>query len=405
MLVGPNNSGKSLALREIEQWCRGRDELASVIREITVDFPDSIDQVIELVGPLRGAPPPNSGLGPDDLWIRQPDLRDPATPLSGQIRIDQFRRSLQRCPDSVLRHGLLRFFTARLDGRTRFALADVKESINLLGPPKNYLQALFQNDEARHRVMSLTADAFGRYFTIDPTAMTQLRIRMSSRPPDDSAEEQALDDRARSYHRVAPLLTELSDGVQAFVGLVSAVIGLPHRIMLIDEPEAFLHPPLARRLGADLSLLARERGASLVVATHSADFLRGCLESGVETTVVRLTFVAGIATARVLDAATLTSLIRHPLIRSTQAWNALFHGGAVITEGDTDRAFYDEINRRLVEEQRGIADALFLNAQNKQTVSLLVEPLRKIGIPAAAIVDLDVVNLDTTSWERLMRAC
>src|SRR5262249_40919356 len=155
-------------------------------------------------------------------------------------------------------------------------LSDPKPTGDLLLHPQNHLWALFQNEEARIRVRELTTEAFGLRFVIDPTGMTVFRIRMSDRAPEDAAEEQALDARARAFHSAAPEVAELSDGVQAFAGLVSAVMSLPHRVILIDEPEAFLHPPLARRLGADLAELAGERGATLAVATHSADFLLGC---------------------------------------------------------------------------------------------------------------------------------
>ena len=47
-------------------------------------------------------------------------------------------------------------------------------------------------------------------------------------------------------------------------------------ILLLDEPEAFLHPPQARLLG---EIIAAERPsrAQLVVATHSPDVLHGLI--------------------------------------------------------------------------------------------------------------------------------
>jgi len=45
-------------------------------------------------------------------------------------------------------------------------------------------------------------------------------------------------------------------------------------ITLLDEPEAFLHPPQMRRLSETLS---SEVKGQLIVATHSSDILRGFL--------------------------------------------------------------------------------------------------------------------------------
>jgi hypothetical protein len=69
-------------------------------------------------------------------------------------------------------------------------------------------------------------------------------------------------------------------------------------------------------------------------------------------------------------------------------------------EADADRAFYDEINRRLQDQDDGIEDALFVNAQNWQTIARIATPLRRLGIPAAAIMDLDVL-CEGQHWERI----
>lgn len=228
---------------------------------------------------------------------------------------------------------------------------------------------------------------------------------MSRTPPIREVAEQGLGPKALEAYGEADLITTLGDGVQSFIGLISAVLSLPHKLMLIDEPEAFLHPPLARRLGSSLINITTSRNGSMVVSTHSADFLLGCLESSVKTvTVVRLTHEKNVATARMLSPQSLETIIRNPLIRSTGVLRALFHHGAIVTESDTDRAFYDEINRRLLEADRGMEDILFLNAQNWQTVPTIVEPLRQIGIPAAGIVDLDMIRKPGTEFTKFLEA-
>lgn len=45
-----------------------------------------------------------------------------------------------------------------------------------------------------------------------------------------------------------------------------------------------------------------------------------------------------------------------------------------------------------LDEPEGIPDCLFLNAQNKQTIHEIVFPLRMLGVPCAAIVDIDVIK-------------
>jgi hypothetical protein len=271
-------------------------------------------------------------------------------------------------------------------------------------PPQHHLAALFMDDTLRQRVRGLVAKAFpGRYFVIDPTGMQQLRVAMSTRPPHDSAEERNWDERARQFHADSEGIDTLSDGVVSFTGLVAAAISLSHRVLLVDEPEAFLHPPLARLLGSSLSSLTQERGASLVVATHSSEFLMGCIESGTSTTIVRLTYERNVAGARVLAPGGLKALATDPLLRSTDALSGLFHRGVVVGEADADRAMYDEINRRLVDVGRGAPDTFFTNAQNWQTIPRVIGPLRQLGVPAVAIVDLDAVVAPKAEWSKFYK--
>ncbi len=74
-----------------------------------------------------------------------------------------------------------------------------------------------------------------------------------------------------------------------------------------------------------------------------------------------------------------------------------------MTKSDNDRAFYSEIYYRLAEEMR-VPSILFVNAQNKQTAKDIASPLRKFGVPAAAIVDIDVVKDGGHVWTEWMKA-
>lgn len=77
-----------------------------------------------------------------------------------------------------------------------------------------------------------------------------------------------------------------------------------------------------------------------------------------------------------------------------------------MTESDADRAFYQEVNERLLrfKPEWGIANCLFIHAQNKQTVKTVLQPLRKLGIPAAGIVDVDVLKDGGTDWTSLLES-
>jgi hypothetical protein len=406
IFVGPNNAGKSLALREIETWCLGADSVTKVIDTPEIDFPTDPAIAEQLLREFEALWPEGQPPQPDSIFISQHAFREGQQIFQEYVSLDNLRRTIAVGQTNLLRHWLAAPYTVRLDGRNRFLLSDPQGTGDLQARPKNHLWALFASDASREQVRKLTEEAFGLHFVIDATSITQFRVRLSATAPASKIEEQGWDETARKFHARAALISEFSDGVKAFVGLIAAIHSLPHKVILIDEPDAFLHPPLARRLGGHLAEVARRRSASLVCATHSADFLMGALEAVEDASVVRLTYEpTGGATARTLSATELRSLMRDPLLRTTGVLGALFHRGVIVTESDTDRAFYDEINRRLLVINRGLRDSLILNAHNWQTIHRLVGPLRRIGIPAAGVADLDTLLDGGTDWTRLLDAC
>lgn len=409
VFVGPNNSGKSLALRELETFVEsGGEELGYIVEGVEPDLPPP-EVVREMVLSRQvsdGAAPAPAGLtrvvrlkSPGEFSRRRAE--DPAEPLAEQvIDLDAVTRALKDVDHltdeefALLCRDVLTLFLIRLDGQTRLALTQPRAAGKPEEHPAHHLAALWRDDAARERIREITGDAFNLFFVIDKSTDGELfRIRMSERPPLDDAEEQGDDDRAMAFHGRAHDIASLSDGVRAFTGLTAAVMSADYRIMLVDEPEAFLHPPLTRKLGKRLTQLAAERGANVLASTHSPEFLMGCVQSGQRVNVVRLTWRAGVATARLLRADKLDAMMKDPLLRSTGVLGALFHEGAIVCEADADRVFYSEINERLLAARAGGADGcLFMNAQNKQTIRRIVRPLREMGIPAVAVVDLDILK-------------
>jgi hypothetical protein len=408
VIVGPNNSGKSRALAEIAGWAQGGQEPGLVIQDLDAEWPASVEEALQLLGQYVQPDP-----RPQVVRVMAPSVPGAG---GGQEEFDAqaFSAVLDQPDEALLPEGLrggrrrwtLRFFTALWTGRERFALASDQQLTDLQLPPQNHLQVLFRDDSLRARVRELIHSAFGLYFVLDPTQPGQLRMRLSRTPPPSPSVERGLDDRAIKFYSETLSLQEQSDGIQCYVGMIAALLSLPLRLILIDEPEAFLHPPLARRLGGAISEIARDRDARVVTATHSAEFLRGCVESPAPTSIVRLTYErsTGEATARSLSTSELRPLMTEPLLRSTRALEGLFHRAVVVGESDADRAFYDEINRRLAGAGRGVSEAQFVNAQNWSTEARVIGPLRRLGVPAAGVLDLDTLWNSKNEWRPLYRA-
>lgn len=404
VFVGPNYSGKSLILREIENYIQsGQASDHNILDHTEFQFP-SEEEVEQLIMKRKVSTAFNTN--PEGhITVSKVDLTGQGSDQR-QISLTIIIQSIKSNQNiEYICRSFVSLFTIRLDGRTRFALTEPRAVRDLQQQPGNHLVALFQDDLAREDIRSITADAFGLYFVVDPTGMGTFRIRMSNRPPQDSTEEQALDQRAREFHGQAKDIAELSDGIKAFTGIIAAVMSTDYRIMLVDEPEAFLHPPLAKKLGRRLTELASKRQANVLASTHSSDFLMGCIQTGEKVNIIRLTYKQGVPTARLLSANKIQEMMRDPLLRSTGVLSTLFYEGAIVTEADRDRAFYQEINERLLAfDREGVDNCIFLNGQNWQTIHRIIRPLREMGIPAVAIVDLDTIKNDSPEFGNLLKA-
>jgi hypothetical protein len=293
-----------------------------------------------------------------------------------------------------------------LDGRSRINLISEQPAGDLQQAAQTSFQALFRDDGRRHEVRRIVADAFGWYFVIDPTHLGQLRIRLAERAPNSDLEERGIHHEAVQFHSKAQLIDLASDGVKAFTGIVTELVAGDPKIVLIDEPEAFLHPSLAYKLGYEISRAALTADKRVFASTHSPTFVMGCIQSGAPVNIIRLTYRENVATARLLPSREILELMRNPLLRSTGVLSGLFYEFVIVTESDTDRAFYQEVNERLVryKPEWGIPNCLFINAQNKQTVQTIIRPLRKLGIPTAGIVDVDILKDGGTNWANLLES-
>ncbi len=401
VFVGPNNSGKSKVLAEIRRYCSSeeRSPLTDVIvhhLEFAAPTAEAIEETIR-----RFTLPT-----PRDQPMQPGEILYGTSHHTYRLDKDRLSAAMQNPESYEFAWHYLEPNTLMLDGPSRIGLISQQTAGDLRASPFTSLQVLFKDDAKRAEVRRILYEALRLYFVIDPTNLGSLRIGLSNREPANDMEERGIHSAAVKFHASALPIEETSDGVKAFTGMIMEIIAGDPAILLIDEPEAFLHPALAYQLGNEIARLTAGSRKNLFVSTHSADFVMGCIQSGAPVNIIRLTYRSGVATVRVLRNDEILQLMRNPLLRSTGVLRGLFYESIVVTESDTDRAFYQEVNERLLRfsPKVGIPNCLFLNAQNKQTVQTIIRPLRDLGIPAAAIVDVDVLKEGGAVWSSFLEA-
>ena len=401
VFVGPNNSGKSQILREINQFCMdGNDNSNNKIID-RIEFVAIQENAIEdTINKIKLEPHFNEMVYSDHILVGRNGERQ-------QVPLPEYKNALMNPNARVSQfcNWYLKYSTLILNGNNRINLINTQSAGNLQDPPHSSFQMLFRDDEKRAQVRRIIYEAFEKYLVIDPTNLGNLSLRLSTKKPENALEERGIHKEAVDFHKNAMPIDHASDGVKAFTGMVTEMVAGDPSILLMDEPEAFLHPSLAFNLGKEVASIMSHSDKRLFVATHSPNFIMGCIQSGAPVNIVRLTYRDGVATSRILPNADILKLMRNPLLRSVGVLSALFYEFVVVTESDADRAFYQEVNDRLLKfTNKGIPNCLFLNAQNKQTVKTIIKPLRQLGIPVAGIVDIDILKEGGSVWSDFLES-
>ena len=382
ILIGPNNSGKSRALSEIQQ------ALAN---------PGAAGAVISAASSVR------EGEQEDlTLWLQDnyPSRLAPGGALQfltkgGEVQASQIEGIWQQ-GDAL--PALQAFLVHRLGTEERLVIARRARAIDpYQTQPQAYIHMLQVNDNLRRRVSQEVRNAFGTDIVINWGAGPQVGFHVGQEPYRDADRDRVSEPYLAELNRLPQLDVE-GDGIRSFVGALLAGLCGAHPVLLIDEPEAFLHPPQARRLAAALARTAVSQRRQVILVTHSADVLIGALEGAQRVSVCRLTRdtreETDVNDASVLPSAQLKELWSRPLLRSSAALNGLFHEGVVVCEGDADCRFYEAILRRMESQGRldRSADLYFVHGGGKGQLVALARAYRGLNTRTAVVADLDLLR-------------
>jgi hypothetical protein len=181
--------------------------------------------------------------------------------------------------------------------------------------------------------------------------------------------------------------------MRSFASILLDTFTSGNTITLIDEPDAFLHPPQARIIGR---MLAKNNpdNRQLFIATHSEDFLQGLLDADSENvTVIRIVRNDNLNNMSILENKDIAELWDKPLLRYSNILSGLFHEKVVICESDYDCLFYQAILDAIYENPKGTSpDILFTHCGGKSRMKDVVSALRAVNVPVVSICDFDLLN-------------
>lgn len=381
VLVGPNNVGKSQTLRDIYRFfLNGQEKEGVVISGINQLAPTTRD---DLIGSLSVVAHPTAvehfsvtGIGSTLSSAEETTYHEPW--LVGELATGKL--------SNALLNAFGKFHVAYLDAGSRLAVAASCEAFNQhTSAPSTLLQGLYAaGEKVEEQFRKAFKDTFAIDVCLDFSGLTRLSLRVARtfpKIPENPRE-------AYPIMRGFRLLDDQGDGFRSFAGVTLSILLAKKRVILLDEPEAFLHPAQARQLGKWIAEHATTIGSQVVLATHNSHFLSGILSAGAEVDVIRLQRESDSTTFHRIPAPDIAALTSSPLLSSQGVLEALFHRGAVVCEGDPDRVIYHTVASRSLDQ----GELLFLHSQGKQTVKDVCQLLRNAATPTVAVVDIDILN-------------
>ena len=369
VIVGPNNGGKSQTLRDIMAFVRCDTEYRGVVVK-----------KLEL-----------KKLGTEE------ELRlffeGNAELLNGEFRFHDSQMHSSQLGfwnHFGLNAGLHKFFFKNITADERLTICQPQPSLKFGAAMTNAQHMLRADPDLMKSVSELFQQAFGKELMFDYSGGAELLIHVGQVPPWD-----AINDRiSNPYNRAVslqPLLVAQGDGMKSYAGILFEAIVNIRDVTLIDEPEAFLHPPQMRRLGDTLS---KKVTGQLVVSTHSTDILRGFLEgSEGNVRILRIQRENDINTVTESSLGAIKELWEKPVLRYSNALEGVFHEQAIICEDESDCRLFNAVGDYVSGLSDGNwLDTAFVPAGGKSGVPKLAGVLRQIGVPVKAVFDMDFLN-------------
>ena len=374
VLVGPNNAGKSAALRELETHISNSSQ-GTVVTQVKY-LPTGTKK--ELLA-----------------YLRHHAKEDTSHQQYVGYRFSISERNIDRYWSSDGALGRLSpFFCMRLQTETRITDSNPAPAIRFPeGAISHPIQMLYSDDGLEYRISDYFRQAFGEDLIIYRLGGDVFPLLVGERlVPLDGEDRISVPYCLRLLDSTVPLM-EQGDGMRSFASVILHLLApITPSILILDEPEAFLHPPQAKLLG---ELIAKERSsrAQLFVATHSPDVLNGLLNVAPDRLrVLRIRREGNVNYVKELDKERAKEISTDPLMKYSSVLSGVFHDRVIICESDSDCTFYSSI-LDLPEIHGGQQpDVLFIHANGKDRMATLARALRELDVQVDVIADLDILK-------------
>ncbi|WP_369744457.1 AAA family ATPase [Paenarthrobacter sp. AMU7] len=405
-IAGANNCGKSTLLRQLQMKLTGTGALHEpmLVTEVESAVSGTMHDLVDWLCQ-------NAVLVAEASSSSQPAFHYMGTAMP----LDTLRMYVDNSPSEFQLSIAPQLFVQHMTATQRDVSGAGRKN-NVLDPATHPLHRLAEDQELMEELNRLTKKILGKTLVLDKeNHVILLRVNDSGTtlpPADGDPIEYQIE------LNKLPRLEEQGDGMRSLLGVLIPVVTATYPVVIVDEPEAFLHPPQSFALGQELGRIAAQKGVQVILATHDRNLLAGLLNSQSSLSVVRLVRDEGGTVAHQLKSSELKAIWDDPVLKYTNVLDGLFHELVVLAENERDCRFYEAALDVRDPEQHSdevselpATDVLFVPTSGTGGISKIAGALRALKVPVVVSPDLDVLDNDVVlkkiveslggSWDEL----
>ena len=399
IIVGPNNSGKSRLLKELRDYFAGDHRDLKILSNVDFLYPENFEEINESYNVESKMVRDTYGNWMLKVYTNKPDQSlDMTASLESYFTrninafggnwIEHFTNVVEQKNKTEFLNWFGSLFYQYIGTEERLTICKKQRNYGMDSNSTNYLSSFKYNEDLLKGLSNKVRQFFGKDIYLDSQTLgDRLLLRVGENFDGIREKQLANETEARKLFE-EDMLDDQGDGLKSFV---STFLSLNHGssdVLLIDEPEAFLHPPLARQLGEMIGESQNENKI-IFIATHSVEILKGILSTCTEVNVIRITQPEPHKNeVKLVDQEVLNAILQNPLLRVSRVLEGIFCDRVIITEAEADELVYQELIEKMFSE----SGLFFAHGQNKQTLATIAELYKKIGVRFEIITDFDVLR-------------
>ena len=374
VFVGPNNAGKSQAIRDIYDMVSDNPQ-GVVVKSELIDKPN-VDDV--------------------SAFMKEYAVLDARHSKYNGFNFDIYEYNYQKYSDCVeaeepLPDGFREAFFAFLNTGDRLSVCNPADQIDRTAPAENLIHVLTRDEGYRSKVSNAFREAFDTdvlpHYTNGASIPLCLGGDIRSFEAESSFE---IYEKLNGYLDQYPKAHLQGDGIKSYLGILLYLYYGQFSTLFIDEPESFLHPPQAFQMG---KTLGNSTDKQLFITTHSKELLNGLLQSSSKRLkIIRVERRENTNKFAQIKPDDLNILNTTTFLKYSDAIDSLFHTRTVLCESDSDCKFYEAMLDRVSGSYGVTASTLLLPVGGKSRFKDYLKLLRSLSINPIVIPDADILN-------------